>query len=369
MKLAPAIYRTLLFTSLMAVLLGCSSTTARAPLGAPDGSRSEASAQAPRPKVAAQASTGAPDEAARAPYTIDNPYAVPGAFRKAQLHLHTANSFDGDKSFPPDVTARTFRDAGYSFVVFTDHDVASKYTGLNDETFFAGTGFESTGGGGHIGALFTDKMINPALPPELRIIAIRQAGGIAVANHPDWDIGFTAEQLIQLQGYQCLEIYNYIPTHNHPERLQANLEKWRQVLNARGRQDPVWGIAVSDTHKGFTGGGWTMVKTSEVSEPALKAAIARGSMYATNGPEFRAIDVAGGEIVVQAAAAGDSLSTAAAPAPVQVRFLDQDGRLVLATNGPLARFHPTGQEQWVRIEASDAQGNTAWSQPLWITPR
>src|SRR5437660_201955 len=104
MKLAPATYRTILFASLMAVLLGCSSGTARAPLGPPADPRGEASTQAPRQKLAGPAPNGAPAEDARAPYTIDNPYAVAGVFRKSQLHLHTANSFDGDKNFPPDVT-------------------------------------------------------------------------------------------------------------------------------------------------------------------------------------------------------------------------------------------------------------------------
>jgi hypothetical protein len=377
MSLAPAVRHTFLLASLLAVLLGCSNGAARppeappavAPEAPPAVAPAAATAPAPRQKLSKVAETDKPEHSAKAAFSIENPYAVPGVFRKAQFHLHTANSFDGDKSFTPEAIARTFKEAGYGFVVFTDHEVASKFSSLNDPTFYAGTGFESSGGSGHIGALFTDKPINPALPPELRIVAIRQAGGIAVANHPDWEIGYSAEQLLRLQGYQCLEIYNHISTQKRPERLQANLEKWRRVLNARGRQDPVWAIAVSDTHKGFTGGGWTMVKTSEVSEPALKAAITRGSMYATTGPEFRSIEVVDGEIVVQAVAPTSSPLIAAAPAPIEVRFLTADGHIAQTITASVARYRPTGQEQWVRIEASDAQGNTAWSQPLWITPR
>src|SRR5919204_348312 len=55
-----------------------------------------------------------------AAFTIRNPYAVPGGFVKAQLHDHTANSFDGDKRFSPDVKAWYWKNAGFGVVVYTD---------------------------------------------------------------------------------------------------------------------------------------------------------------------------------------------------------------------------------------------------------
>lgn len=291
-------------------------------------------------------------------FQIQNPYAGPGEFRKAQFHLHTANSFDGDKQFPPDATALAFKRAGYSFIIFTDHDVISSSTIHNDETFLAASGYESTGNNGHIGAWFVSQVLDAHLPPEYRVAATVAAGGIASANHPDYVVGFSADQLQQMTGYRCVEIFNHI-TSKTPQQVAQNIEKWRQAINARGAEQPVWAIAVSDTHAGFTGGGWTSVKTTTVSLPALRAAIERGSMYATNGPELGAIDVVDGQIVV------DGTSS---PLPIrQIRFIDQDGNVLRVVAADQAAYRPTGAEQWVRIEASDSAGHTAWTQPLWIT--
>jgi hypothetical protein len=51
----------------------------------------------------------------------------------------------------------------------------------------------------------------------------------------------------------------------------------------RGCERPVWGIAVSDAHDGFSAGGWTVVKTNEVSLPALRDALVRGAHYVSTG--------------------------------------------------------------------------------------
>lgn len=295
------------------------------------------------------------EEAATAGYRVEDPYAVAGGFRKAQLHLHTTSHNPLNTQVTPESTARAFKLDGYDFTVFTDHDRATRFTGVDDRGFASATGYESTGASGHVGAWFTDAVVDPRLPAQRRIDAIRAAGGVAALNHPDWEVGFTTEQLVRLTGYRVLEIYNAISTTS-PAQLQQNLDKWRQVLNAKGRRDPVWAVAVSDTHDLDTGGGWTVVKTAEVTAAALREAVVRGAMYATTGPEFRAIGVVAGEIVVDA------------PGSAKVLFVDQDGRTVHEVAGARAAYRPTGREAWVRVEARRTDGATAWSQPFWLVP-
>jgi hypothetical protein len=294
--------------------------------------------------------------AASQSYRIDNPYDAPGIFRKAQLHLHTSESPDGNPTATPRLTAETFKRAGYGFTMFTDHDVATAILDLNDSTFATMTGYESTGVG-HIGAWFTNKLIDPRLPAQQRIDEIRQAGGIVALNHPDYAVGFTLEELKSLTGYQVLEIYNQITTpigRGQEYNLAANLEKWRQVLNHRGRSAPVWGIAVSDTHDATTGGGWTVVKTVAVSEAELRRAIVSGSMYATTGADFSSIEVEDGAIV---ATTGPG---------TLIKFINQAGTVRHEGLAESARFLPGEHDEWVRIELIDYRGNRAWSQPLWI---
>jgi hypothetical protein len=288
--------------------------------------------------------------------TIHNPYAGAGVFRKAQFHLHTSNSFDGHEAGTPEETARAFKEAGFGFVVFTDHDRAS-VAELNDKTFLAATGYESTGADGHIGAFFTNVVVDPRWPAQRRIDAIRSAGGLATLNHPDYTVGFRAQQMLELSDFQFLEIYNHITTPvdgKLRENLAANLEKWRQLVERRGRERPVWGIAVSDAHDGSTGGGWTVVKTAEVSVPALKEALLRGAMYGSTGADFRSLDVVDGVVVVEA------------DAPSRVRFVDQDGRVVQEEQGFRSAYRPDEETRWVRVELLDGAGGMAWSQPFWI---
>ena len=288
-------------------------------------------------------------------FTIQNPYAVPGTFRAAQLHDHTANSFDADKRFSPDVKAWYFKNAGYSIVIFTDHEKVSQSAAYSDAGFQVFPGFESTGDSGHVSGWFVRQVVDYRLPVQQRIDGIRQAGGIACLNHPDWVTGYTAETIEQLTGYRAMEIYNWLTTRSEA-MLHDDLEKWRQVLNTKGPQDPVWGVATGDAHGPYFNTAWTMLKLTDLSEASIRGAIENGAMYATNGPDFDTIDTGGGSIQVVAKNARF------------LRFLDDTGAMVLDVESSSAEYRPSPQERWVRIEASDGAGHTAWSEPLWLVP-
>jgi hypothetical protein len=288
-------------------------------------------------------------------FTIRNPYAVPGTFRAAQLHDHTANSFDADKRFSPDVKSWYFKNAGYSIVIYTDHEKISQSGAYSDAAFQAFPGFESTGDSGHVSGWFVRQVVDFRLPVQQRIDGIRQAGGIACLNHPDWVTGYTAQALEQLTGYRAMEIYNWLTTRSEA-MLRDDLEKWRQVLNMKGPQDPVWGVATGDAHGPYFNTGWTMLKVTDLSEASVRAAIENGAMYATNGPDFDTIDTGGGSIQVVAKNVRF------------LRFLDDTGAMVLDVESSSAEYRPDPQERWVRIEASDGAGHTAWSEPLWLLP-
>ena len=47
---------------------------------------------------------------------------------------------------------------------------------------------------------------------------------------------------------------------------------------------------------------------------------------------------------------------------------DQDEVIHVAWLRGEALYKPTGLERWVRVEATTADGKTAWSQPFWILP-
>ena len=60
-----------------------------------------------------------PNPSSVIPFSIVNPYAVPGSYRKPQLHCHTTRS---DGRLDPRGLLERYRAKGYAAVVFTDHD-------------------------------------------------------------------------------------------------------------------------------------------------------------------------------------------------------------------------------------------------------
>ena len=52
-----------------------------------------------------------------------------------------------------------------------------------------------------------------------------------------------------------------------------------------------------------------------------------------------------------------------------MRFIGNDGRLLKAADASTATYTVSGTERYVRIEAIDADGSRAWSQPLFLVWR
>jgi hypothetical protein len=289
-------------------------------------------------------------------YILDNPYGVPGTFRKGQLHVHSTNSFDGWTSLPPAQLALEYRGRGYQFVVITDHDVVSYPREVNGDGFLVIPGYESTSDSGHITGAFVQEVVAPSLRPQERIDDIIAHGGLAILNHPGWRVGWTGSDFRSLSKYVGFEIYNAV-TSNLEERARRNTQLWHEALNAKGRPQRIWAVAVDDAHDlASIDRGWVMLKCPQVTEAAIRQALEQGAFYASNGPSFSALGVLGGAI------------TAASLDATTIRFIDQDLRVLAESPAAWASYKPSGKERWVRVEASRADGRTAWSQPFWLVP-
>jgi len=289
------------------------------------------------------------------PIVIDNPYQGAGSFHKGQLHAHSTNSFDGWQSLPPGHLALEYKRRGYHFIALTDHDVVSYPKEIEDSGFLVLPAFESTSDGGHITGVFAEQVVPPSMRAQARIDGIRDAGGLAVLNHPTWQIGWGAPDVNTLQGYLAIEIFNGKTTTSGS--TERNLRMWTDALNARGYQQRIWGMGVDDAHApGEIDRGWIVAKMPELSATALRRSLERGAFYASNGPSFGMLGILRGAI------------TASSPDAATIRFVDHD--LKVLGEGPAtgAGYRPTGAERWVRVEAVDAEGRTAWSQPFWIIP-
>jgi hypothetical protein len=294
-------------------------------------------------------------DAASGPYVVDNPYATAGRFLKGEIHMHSSSSFDGYAAMPPAQEALAYKRRGYQFVMLTDHDVISYPRDIMDDSFTLLRGYESTSDSGHIVALGVDQVAPSSWSPQSRIDHITQVGGMAILAHPGWQVGWKDADMIRLQGYSAVEIYNgYTEGGGRTERA---LQVWTQILNTKGWANRIWAIAADDSHNpDQMNRGWIMVKAAQLEPDAIRQSIASGAFYASNGPSFTVLGVLNGAIA------------ASSPDAARIRFIDQNMNVLSESPAAWADYRPSGAERWIRIEAVGADGKTAWSQPFWLLP-
>ncbi|MBI4213018.1 MAG: hypothetical protein HY534_01805 [Chloroflexi bacterium] len=286
-------------------------------------------------------------------FAIDSPHGGPGSYYKGQLHLHSTRSFDGWTSLPPAQLAAEYKRRGYSFLAITDHDVVTYAVEAQDDRFLMIPAYESTSESGHVTGLWISEAADPLLAPQPRLDHITAQGGMAMLNHPGWRVGWSGADFRTLKGYFGFEVYNGMTTTDL--RAERNLGLWHEVLNAKGWANRVWAVAVDDAHDvGAIDRGWIQLKAPNLGHRAIREALESGSFYASSGPTFSVLGVLDGAI------------TAASPEAATIRFIDQDLRTVGEGPGAGASYRPRGTERWVRVEAVQSDGRTAWSQPFWL---
>ena len=284
---------------------------------------------------------------------LRDPYAVPGTYRKAQLHCHTRRS---DGQLEPGDLARRYRDAGYTYICFTDHDRVTRSDEVCDDTFLALPGVEETVVrwirplGRHLGRLLVDAPLGRGSAAE-RVAHTLASGGVPSLHHPSWTGNlWTAtwpdDVIAALPGPFLVEIRN---PHSHTE---SDVLRWSRAVRALGPGVAISATAGDDCHsmEQFNR-GWVVVKTAVISAAALREALLHGAFYATTGVEAE-FGVDGDAVVVRSAA--DT---------VQVK--DAAGRTRAVIRGGSGRYTPAGDEEFVRFECLAGE-RQAWSQVFWI---
>ncbi|MBE3577837.1 MAG: hypothetical protein IMX00_09120 [Limnochordales bacterium] len=293
-------------------------------------------------------------------FDVIDPYAYHGVYYKAQLHVHTDRSLDGNWSVREALQA--YRDAGYTYVALTDHDKVTVHHELDDPTFVIITGEENTVPwpfwplGCHILRLFVETHETSG-NAQKRIDTALSAGGIVALAHPSW-VGnlqtgqWTLPRMLALTGYQLVEVYN---PHSDPVE---DTRRWHELIRRLGPNRPVWAIAVDDSHSPERLNlGWIVVKTDGISQEALKAALRRGSFYASTGVSAD-FGVQENRIMVHVHS----------EEPAEIRFINGSGASVEQVAGFSAQYAPSGAEGFVRVEVRSQSGEMAWSQPFWLVP-
>jgi hypothetical protein len=274
--------------------------------------------------------------------------------------------------------ARWYKEHRYNFLVLTDHDFLTEPEGLNS-IFAARNRFVLIPGEEvsarfearpiHINAFDITSTILPLSGAgvietiQKNVDAIRQAGGMASLNHPNFHWAIRPEELRQINGLKLVEVYNGHPTVNNwgGGGFESLDEVWDAVLTA-GRE--VYGVAVDDAHHfkslgpqySNPGRGWVMVKARELTKGAVLEALDRGDFYASTGVELEEVE-----------RFADGLRIAI-KVPEQIRFTTEfigaNGKVLERTFDNPAEYRLKPGEAYVRARVTDSNGWRAWVQPV-----
>lgn len=303
-----------------------------------------------------------------------SPFSRPGEFRRGNLHTHSQLS---DGALPPQAVVEAYREAGYDFMMLSEHFIGlfdwpvADTTDMRSEAFTTLIGAELHAPKTQAGELW--HIVAAGLPLDFapcgetetaEDLARRaaEAGAFVGIAHPAWS-QLTIEDGRAIDAAHAVEIYN------HGCAVECDRgEGWYlldQLLN-EGRR--LTAFATDDAHfhdhdrDAF--GGWVHVKSESLEPDALVAALKAGDYYSSQGP--RIDDVAcDGETVTVACSPVDTIAVVCGNS----RTVIEKGRAITAATLDLSRLdtgwlleRPSG---WFRITVIDAAGRRAWTNPVW----
>lgn len=306
------------------------------------------------------------------------PQPVAAKWYKGNTHTHTSNS-DGDST--PDEVVKWYRDAYYNFLFMTDHEHITAVDPLNTQFGKAGefvvfSGQEVTDRFGgkpyHVNGLGLRKVVMPSrgegvtMNYQKNIDAIRAAGGVPQLNHPNFGWAATSEDIMQLKNVFLLEIFNGHPlVNNFGGGGSPSVEAmWDAVLSSGM---VMYGIAVDDVHSvkrlgdravPTPGHGWIMVRSNELTQAAILAALERGDFYASTGVELE--DFVSNERSITVKIKQQRWSK------YRVAFIGKGGRVLSETFANPAVYKIEGNEGYIRAKVYESNGKLAWTQPVFI---
>ena len=298
---------------------------------------------------------------------------------KGNLHTHTNNS-DGDST--PDKVVKLYDALGYDFLYITDHNYLTSIEGLKTNNMLLISGcevtLESEGVPVHVNALNVKEIKIPESKLTIQetiqsaVDAVKEAGGIAQINHPNYQWAFDAKHMKQVKGWQLFEVYNSHPLCNSfgGGGVKSNEQMWDELLSMGFN---VWGTACDDTHtlscdnwedyssKALPARAWIVVNASEKSPEAIADSLKQGDFYASTG------------VTIDSIYSNDKYYELQIKQNMEYRyttyFIGLRGEILGIDYSTKPRYNFKGNEKYVRSKVADSLGSMAWTQPVWLNNR
>lgn len=298
-----------------------------------------------------------------------------------QAHTHT-HMTDGRDS-PRDLEAAYF-DAGYDFVISTDHrgpwpEFVAATHGMTPDPANADRGKDLLWVAGaeigtpqvHLGAWATSQQVETDYLNGIQqaIDRIRALGGIAVMNHPEADDPGKSwewhEEIVTTSNYSLVEAFNA-----NPIREAAGLNNLPDAVDLADAYQQVWWIGTDDCHnindpQNFN--RYAIVVQTDAGAPLTPEGILRaadaGRLYireSADGPEILDVAVAGNTVTIRMADTGSGYDV------VWKRRGDEVAESDVGVASE-ASYTVRGSEGYVRAEVTRRDdGRRAYTQPLFV---
>jgi hypothetical protein len=297
-------------------------------------------------------------------------YCAEYSWFKGNLHCHSKYS---DGKLAPEELVELYRQNGWDFLAFTEHELYSHWKDLGNESFLIMPGLEIEVGIPKPGRCHhlvgVSKSGQAAKHLESRpqaqgkgmasaqreISRLASEGYLTIYCHPLWS-RVEWEDISELRGHTAIEIYNHgceVESHTG-----LHLDHWDSFLR---RGIKVWGVATDDSHQWLKDycGGWIMVNAPRLTVEDVAAAIAAGRFYSSSGP-----------VITDFGLDGDSVYVECSPArAIHIVTYEAKGRSFYANREEVvcsAVHRLRGDEIFVRAEVVGVDGGTAWTNPIFL---
>ena len=225
----------------------------------------------------------------------------------------------------------------------------------------------------HINAYGTDRLITPSNHNSVietlqeNISRIISSGAMASVNHPNYKWAFGLSELLQVDGYRFIEIFNGHPGSNSfgGSGYPSVETIWDGLLSVNRR---ILGIAVDDAHhfdgefapdRSNPGRGWIQVKAKKSSRDAILEAMSNGNFYASNGVTITDMKISKTEINIE-------IEPEDSTAHYTTKFHGRGGRILDSIEGLSPRYSPNHADLYVRATVTSSKATKAWTQPIYI---
>lgn len=312
---------------------------------------------------------------------------------KGNVHAHTTRS-DG-KIEPPELAER-YRQAGYHFMMMSDHEIYWNSTALDRPDFLVLGGTETAlrmneshrwildykrkelgnDRAQHkhmhyccikdesipdVGQYFAHdepvpRMLDRGIDSwNAQVNMMRERGNLVIINHPHWS-RLDPEMLLASQNITAFEVWNSGDVVHCAGRWDEDI--WDYCLT-RGKR--LLAVAADDVHAATTdfAAGFTMVLTEEFSKAAICTAFKTGDFYASCGPLVQEMIIEDGVLKLKCTPARH----------IQIVGYDRDGFDFQNVDGSLIdqiEWKVDTTMRYFRVVIIDAQGNRAWCQPVFV---